>query len=120
MQRGMNAKLQFNEKPVQHRVHVRVRQRRDGPYAAPLRFLKLDVGRWTGKAMVTDSEAHGLAKIHAAEDRKSVHAISRDVKSQTCAIGKAWLVREPACVAIALEDLVERDARLGRRNIVFR
>ena len=84
----MDAELQFNKKPVQACIHARVWHGCDGPYAAAVRFSKSDFGRRRGEVMVVDSEAHGLAKIHAAEERKSVHAISRDVKSQAGVIGK--------------------------------
>src|SRR5947207_7180971 len=119
MQRHMDAELQFNKKPVQARIDARVWRGCDGPYAAAVRFSKSDFGRRRGEVMVVDSEAHGLAKIHAAEERKSVHAISRDVKSQAGVIGKAWIAREPARVAIACDDVVQRHARLVRRNIVL-
>ena len=88
-------------------VPARVRHRRDCPYAPIVLLLERDFGCWCSQAVVFYGEVHRMTEIYAAEDRKPVHAIGRDVKSQACMIGEARIMGKLNGVPIAFNDLIK-------------
>ncbi len=106
-------------KPVERRVHARMRDRNDGPYPAAVLLPERDIGRRRGEDMIVDREAHGLPEAHAAQQREPVHAVGRDVESQAGLEGEARIAQQPVGVLVAFDDLAERDARIGRGDVAL-
>src|ERR1700692_4702326 len=61
--------------------------------------------------MIPDGKLDCFAIIGAAEERKAIHALGRDVKSQACAVSKKGIAGKPHRMVAALDDLVRRNAR---------
>jgi len=68
--------------------------------------------------MVLHRELHSSAIIRAAEHGETIHPIVGEVESQACVIGKMGIVGKLIGVAVTFDDLIERDARGGRRRCI--
>ena len=53
--------------------------------------------------VIFDAKLHRLAVVDTAQDREAVHAVGRDVKPQTGAVGKMRIARVRRGAAVAME-----------------
>src|SRR5271167_1155891 len=111
MQRHVNAELEFDEKFIKRGVDQGIRHRVDEPDSASVLFVERYLRQWRRKAMILDGKLDCFAIIGAAEERKAIHALRRNVKSQARAVSKKGIAGKRDRIAAALDDLVQRNAR---------
>src|ERR1700736_3027490 len=90
----MNADLHLGDEAVNLRIDCGVHIGLNGPAAESLSLIELDRCQWRRKRMILRGHSHCLAKVGAAQNRKSVHAIGRDMDRRTDAIWQLPVARE--------------------------